>query len=207
MILYTGRERDSETGLQLNRHRFYAAHLGRWITRDPSDYQGSPYNLYEYSASDPCEFNDPSGLFWHGRCDYAQSGQQCAHPDPAPGGGYGGPGTGNYSPLPPSDCQAEGFWIDCMACCIDGGAARRAAIGTIGFRYPKTIKWTEVSTTSVWSTYIRRIGTACGRTLNVSRQFARTVVSRVVVVVTIGEGTVDIGKELRCSNECAGLPR
>jgi RHS repeat-associated protein len=33
--LYTGRERDSETGLQLNRHRYYASHLGRWLTRDP----------------------------------------------------------------------------------------------------------------------------------------------------------------------------
>jgi RHS repeat-associated protein len=33
--LYTGRERDPETGLQLNRHRYYASWLGRWLTRDP----------------------------------------------------------------------------------------------------------------------------------------------------------------------------
>ena len=33
--LYTGRRRDPETGLQLNRNRFYASHLGRWVNRDP----------------------------------------------------------------------------------------------------------------------------------------------------------------------------
>jgi RHS repeat-associated protein len=38
--LYTGRERDPETGLQLNRNRFYAAHLGRWVNRDPIGYRG-----------------------------------------------------------------------------------------------------------------------------------------------------------------------
>ena len=39
--LYTGRERDPETGLQLNRHRYYASWLGRWLTRDPIGYDGS----------------------------------------------------------------------------------------------------------------------------------------------------------------------
>ena len=33
--LYTGRRRDPETGLQLNRNRFYASGLGRWVNRDP----------------------------------------------------------------------------------------------------------------------------------------------------------------------------
>jgi RHS repeat-associated protein len=59
--LYTGRERDSETGLQLNRHRFYAAHLGRWVNRDPIGYNGSPYNLYEYAMGYPHQV-DPDGL-------------------------------------------------------------------------------------------------------------------------------------------------
>jgi RHS repeat-associated protein len=31
--LYTGRERDPETGLQLNRWRYYASHLGRWLSQ------------------------------------------------------------------------------------------------------------------------------------------------------------------------------
>ena len=39
-ILYTGRRRDPETNLQLNRNRFYASHLGRWINRDPIGYLG-----------------------------------------------------------------------------------------------------------------------------------------------------------------------
>jgi RHS repeat-associated protein len=61
--LYTGRERDSETGLQLNRNRYYASHLGRWINRDPIEYTGSPYNLYEYVQSDPAKARDPMGEF------------------------------------------------------------------------------------------------------------------------------------------------
>jgi RHS repeat-associated protein len=59
--LYTGRERDPETGLQLNRHRYYASHLGRWLTRDPIEYEGSQWNLYEYVESAPTLKFDPSG--------------------------------------------------------------------------------------------------------------------------------------------------
>jgi RHS repeat-associated protein len=44
--LYTGRERDPETGLQLNRNRFYHPTLGRWVNRDPIGYEGGGYNLY-----------------------------------------------------------------------------------------------------------------------------------------------------------------
>ena len=33
--LYTGRRLDPETGLQLNRNRFYHATMGRWVNRDP----------------------------------------------------------------------------------------------------------------------------------------------------------------------------
>lgn len=59
--LYTGRERDPETGLQLNRSRFYARHLGRWVTRDPIVYAGGP-NLYEYVLSRSPSSIDPFGL-------------------------------------------------------------------------------------------------------------------------------------------------
>jgi RHS repeat-associated protein len=58
---YTGRERDYETGLQLNRNRFYAAHLGRWMNRDPIGYEGGTSNLYEYIGSRPVHENDPNG--------------------------------------------------------------------------------------------------------------------------------------------------
>jgi RHS repeat-associated protein len=47
--------------LQLNRHRFYASHLGRWLTRDPIDYWGGT-NLYAYVGGMPTLYLDPSGL-------------------------------------------------------------------------------------------------------------------------------------------------
>ena len=60
-ILYTGRRLDPETGLQLNRNRFYHARLGRWVNRDPDGYVDSN-SLFEYVASDPLSMTDPSGL-------------------------------------------------------------------------------------------------------------------------------------------------
>jgi RHS repeat-associated protein len=60
-ILYTGRWRDSATGLQLNRNRFYASHLGRWLSRDPIRYRGG-MNLYGYVSAMPTRYKDPSGL-------------------------------------------------------------------------------------------------------------------------------------------------
>jgi RHS repeat-associated protein len=59
--LYTGRERDPETGLQLNRHRCYASHLGRWLTRDPIGYYVG-LNLYNYVLNLVLRSVDPSGL-------------------------------------------------------------------------------------------------------------------------------------------------
>jgi RHS repeat-associated protein len=67
-ILYTGRERDSSTGLQLNRNRFYHASLGRWANQDPIGYDGGTRNLYEYVSNAPVNATDPSGLWedWGG---------------------------------------------------------------------------------------------------------------------------------------------
>jgi RHS repeat-associated protein len=59
--LYTGRERDPETGLQLNRHRYYDALLGRWITRDPIGYISATWNLYEFVGSSPTAWVDFMG--------------------------------------------------------------------------------------------------------------------------------------------------
>ena len=57
---FTGRERDSETGLQLNRNRFYASDIGRWSSRDQSEYVDS-YNLYLYGLDSPVLTRDPNG--------------------------------------------------------------------------------------------------------------------------------------------------
>ena len=59
-LLYTGRRRDPETGLQLNRNRFYHQQLGRWVNRDPIGYDGG-VSVYEYVNGMPVGFVDPSG--------------------------------------------------------------------------------------------------------------------------------------------------
>ena len=72
-LLYTGRRSDPETGLQLNRHRFYHQQLGRWVSRDPIGYEGSQWNLYEYVNSRPVHELDPEGTgLWQDYKDWWQ---------------------------------------------------------------------------------------------------------------------------------------
>ena len=82
---FTGRELDIETGLQLNRNRFYHARLGRWVSRDPILYRGG-MNLYGYVGGRPTYYVDPSGLFFFctGIC-----------------GGVTGTATGLFGPVNP----------------------------------------------------------------------------------------------------------
>ena len=67
--LYTGRDRDPETGLYHYRTRPNAAHLGRFTTRDWIEYEGSQWNLYEYVLNRPVTLVDPTGL----KCTLADS--------------------------------------------------------------------------------------------------------------------------------------
>lgn len=60
-ILYTGRTRDSITGLYDYRTRFYHAPLGRFTSRDWIEYGGG-MNLYGYVGGMPTGFVDPWGL-------------------------------------------------------------------------------------------------------------------------------------------------
>ena len=60
--LYTGREYDAETGLYHYRHRYYHAELGRFVSRDPIEYDGGDPNLYRYVFNNPTNAFDPSGL-------------------------------------------------------------------------------------------------------------------------------------------------
>jgi RHS repeat-associated protein len=50
---------DEGNGLSYMRARYYDQSFGRFISQDPIWNS----NLYEYSANDPINFSDPSGLF------------------------------------------------------------------------------------------------------------------------------------------------
>ncbi|MGA3107682.1 MAG: RHS repeat-associated core domain-containing protein [Terriglobales bacterium] len=59
---YTGRELDSETGLNYNRARYYNSATGRFISEDPLGFGGSGPNFYPYVRNDPADLIDPLGL-------------------------------------------------------------------------------------------------------------------------------------------------
>jgi RHS repeat-associated protein len=54
----TGEQRDSESGYDYLRARYYDPEVGRFLGQDPVS-QGA--NLYSYTASNPVNFTDPSG--------------------------------------------------------------------------------------------------------------------------------------------------
>ena len=55
---------ETKTGLSYNRARFYDFESGAFISKDPIGIHGG-LNTYEYCASNPINFIDPSGLeFW-----------------------------------------------------------------------------------------------------------------------------------------------
>lgn len=72
---FTGRERDSLTGLQFSRARFYDPELGRFISEDPIGFGGGDINLYGYVWNNPLHFTDPMGLDGWGNhlADYLDS--------------------------------------------------------------------------------------------------------------------------------------
>lgn len=57
---YTGKERDSETGLYYHGARYYAPWLGRWTAADPIGL-GDGINVYKYVRGNPVRFKDPRG--------------------------------------------------------------------------------------------------------------------------------------------------
>ena len=59
---YTGREWDATLALHQFRARWMSPTAGRFLTRDPIGYEGSPSNFYVYCISSPLFFTDSSGL-------------------------------------------------------------------------------------------------------------------------------------------------
>lgn len=52
---------DPDTGLVHFGEREYDPRVGRWTTRDPTGFLGSPLNLYAYAENDPINVRDPHG--------------------------------------------------------------------------------------------------------------------------------------------------
>ncbi|XZE35482.1 RHS repeat domain-containing protein [Pirellulaceae bacterium SH501] len=59
---YTGRDWDSDIGMQYNRARWYDPQTGRWLSQDPIGFAAGDANLYRYVGNHPTYANDPSGL-------------------------------------------------------------------------------------------------------------------------------------------------
>ena len=59
--LFTGRQLDEETALYFYRARYYDDLKGRFLQRDPSDYDAG-MNLYAYADGNPASKDDPRGL-------------------------------------------------------------------------------------------------------------------------------------------------
>lgn len=57
---FTGKERDSETGLDYFGARYYASWLGRWTSSDPLGYVDG-INLYQYTLNNPIFYRDLNG--------------------------------------------------------------------------------------------------------------------------------------------------
>jgi len=58
---YTGREWDDDVEHYHFRARPYEPLTGRFLSRDPIGFEGSPWNLFEFVASNPTVHKDPSG--------------------------------------------------------------------------------------------------------------------------------------------------
>ena len=58
---YTGREFDQETGIYQYRHRYYDPSVGRFLSEDPTGFDGG-VNFYSYVRNWPTRATDPFGL-------------------------------------------------------------------------------------------------------------------------------------------------
>ncbi|MCW8199631.1 hypothetical protein D8B23_14675 [Verminephrobacter aporrectodeae subsp. tuberculatae] len=59
-LRYPGQYWDSETGLHYNDRRYYDPETGRYLSRDPIEFEGG-INLYTYAAAAPGRYTDPTG--------------------------------------------------------------------------------------------------------------------------------------------------
>jgi len=62
-ITYTGRQYDPETGFLYFRYRYLTAPLGRFLSRDPLEYEAGDFNPSRYVKGCVLHMQDPFGLF------------------------------------------------------------------------------------------------------------------------------------------------
>ncbi|GAB4560631.1 MAG: hypothetical protein Tsb0020_07470 [Haliangiales bacterium] len=77
---YTGKERDTESGLSYHDARYYATWLGVWVSVDPilfEESEGDSFNGFNYVLNNPIVYIDPSGKRGVPQSD---SAQQCLVP-------------------------------------------------------------------------------------------------------------------------------
>ena len=79
-VHFTGKERDSESGLDYFIHRHYANTMGRFMQPDPDGISSSrrnpqSWNMYAYVLNNPLRFTDPDGMNYT-VCD--TQGKNCA---------------------------------------------------------------------------------------------------------------------------------
>lgn len=105
LYLFTGKERDQESGNDYFGTRYYASRVGRFNSPDPSmrglsnPTNPQSFNLYSYTTNNPLALVDPSGL------------DPCAHDEvmahASSGTGDGSDSYSDYDPcntlVPPSD--------------------------------------------------------------------------------------------------------
>lgn len=77
---YTGKERDTETGLYYHGARYYAPWLGRWTSCDPAEFAGGLV-LYAYAYENPIVFRDRTGRQPDPMAEWMDDMQQQAGPD------------------------------------------------------------------------------------------------------------------------------
>jgi RHS repeat-associated protein len=73
---FTGKERDTESGLDYMEARYYGSSMGRFMSPDPlGGHLEDPQTLnrYVYAGNNPLRFSDPTGLDFYLQCQTASS--------------------------------------------------------------------------------------------------------------------------------------
>jgi RHS repeat-associated protein len=80
----TGKERDTETGLDYFGARYFGSALGRFASPDPGNSGAEPsdlqsWNAYPYTGNNPLSRTDPDGLDYHVCVNDQNGNQQCTN--------------------------------------------------------------------------------------------------------------------------------